>query len=88
MALCRDVDATSMVPIIFLTAMTDAGDRISGEDEALKSAMTHTLDEMRHGRPIETADLPGRDGSLGTGRPARPWQLFEGSITCRNANQS
>src|SRR5262249_6791004 len=30
LALCRDLDATSRVPIIFLTAMADAGDRISG----------------------------------------------------------
>jgi two-component system OmpR family response regulator len=30
MSLCREVRATSQVPIIFLTAMAEAGDRISG----------------------------------------------------------
>ena len=55
MALCRDVQATSQVPIIFLTAMADAGDRISGLELGADDYMV---------KPFEPRELVARIKSV------------------------
>jgi two-component system OmpR family response regulator len=55
MVLCRDVHATSKVPIIFLTAMADAGDRISGLELGADDYMV---------KPFEPRELVARIKSV------------------------
>jgi two-component system OmpR family response regulator len=55
MVLCRDVHATSKVPIIFLTAMADAGDRISGLELGADDYMV---------KPFEPRELVARIRSV------------------------
>ena len=55
MALCRDVQATSKVPIIFLTAMADPGDRISGLEVGADDYMV---------KPFEPRELVARIKSV------------------------
>src|SRR5215831_13272474 len=55
MALCRDVHATSKVPIIFLTAMADPGDRISGLELGADDYMV---------KPFEPRELVARIKSV------------------------
>jgi len=55
MALCRDVYATSRVPIIFLTAMADAADRISGLEVGADDYMV---------KPFEPRELIARIKSI------------------------
>jgi two-component system OmpR family response regulator len=55
MALCRDVQATSRVPVIFLTAMADAGDRICGLELGADDYMV---------KPFEPRELVARIKSV------------------------
>lgn len=55
MALCRDVHARSRVPIIFLTAMADAGDRICGLELGADDYMV---------KPFEPRELVARIKSV------------------------
>ena len=55
LALCRDLNATSRVPIIFLTAMADAGDRISGLELGADDYMV---------KPFEPRELVARIKSV------------------------
>jgi two-component system, OmpR family, response regulator len=55
LALCRDVQATSRVPVIFLTAMADAGDRICGLELGADDYMV---------KPFEPRELVARIKSV------------------------